>query len=308
MTTCVAALCEDSKAIILVSDKMLGMTFIESEPDICKAFQIHRDWWLLIAGDGIETIEPIKNATIENMKPFPDGATLVDAIKATETAYESKRSHDAEILYLRKRGWTFEQLYQHGKNLLPEQTLNDWYHEFWSHDLMGVQILIAGFDPNGVGHIFSLESQDPKTCGIAQQHDIAGHYAIGSGALDALFIMAYREYAPNEKLRQALYLAFEGKYYGENAPGVGIRTDIYILRAGNEKITISEKIIDDQLANICRTLEPNKLTARHYGILNNLTELKDLPIMELPDRLKKGASQTAAAPSSSIDSPSTRST
>ena len=292
MTTCVAALCEDSKAIVLVSDKMLGMGWIESEPDICKAFQIHRDWWLLIAGDGIETIEPIKGEAIENMKQFTDGAQLTDVVKAAEAAYESKRSHDAEILHLHKRGWTLEKLYKDGKALLPEETLNDWYDKFWSHELKGIQIIIAGFSPDGVGHIFSIESTE---AGIAQQHDISGHFAIGSGAVNALFIMAYRQYAPNEKLRQALYLAFEGKYYGEDAPSVGIRTDIYILRAGQEKITISEKNIDDQLARICRALSPDRLTSAHYKTLNNLFELTDLPQMELPERLTKKISASQKA-------------
>jgi hypothetical protein len=42
MTCCVAALCDQSKSIILVADKMVGMGMIEGEPDIRKVLFLQK--------------------------------------------------------------------------------------------------------------------------------------------------------------------------------------------------------------------------------------------------------------------------
>ena len=55
MTTCVAAICDNGDAIILVADKMIGTGYIESELDITKIRSIHKDWWMLFAGDDFDS-------------------------------------------------------------------------------------------------------------------------------------------------------------------------------------------------------------------------------------------------------------
>jgi hypothetical protein len=56
MTVCVATICDNGKSIILVADKMIGIGFIESEPDINKLLQLHKDWWVLFAGNDISPV------------------------------------------------------------------------------------------------------------------------------------------------------------------------------------------------------------------------------------------------------------
>ncbi|MGD0840746.1 MAG: hypothetical protein ABSA32_06270 [Candidatus Acidiferrales bacterium] len=41
MTVCVAVLCDEGRAIVLASDKMVGKGYIEAEPDIAKLQMIH---------------------------------------------------------------------------------------------------------------------------------------------------------------------------------------------------------------------------------------------------------------------------
>jgi hypothetical protein len=46
MTVCVAAICDNGKTIILVSDRMIGPGFIESEPNLNKVIKLHGQWWV----------------------------------------------------------------------------------------------------------------------------------------------------------------------------------------------------------------------------------------------------------------------
>src|SRR2546425_11768440 len=56
MTVCVGAICENGKALVLAADKMIGMGFVEGEPDISKLRKLHKDWWVLFAGDDITPV------------------------------------------------------------------------------------------------------------------------------------------------------------------------------------------------------------------------------------------------------------
>lgn len=51
MTFCVAMLCDKSKALILAADKMIGIGWIETEPDITKILDLHKNWKVMFAGD-----------------------------------------------------------------------------------------------------------------------------------------------------------------------------------------------------------------------------------------------------------------
>src|SRR5215472_2218978 len=53
---CVAMLCDKSRALILAADKMLGIGYIETEPEITKILDLHKNWKVLFAGDDITPV------------------------------------------------------------------------------------------------------------------------------------------------------------------------------------------------------------------------------------------------------------
>ena len=59
MTFCAAMLCDKSKAIVLVADKMVGIGYIETEPDITKILPLHANWKVMFAGDDVTPISNI---------------------------------------------------------------------------------------------------------------------------------------------------------------------------------------------------------------------------------------------------------
>ena len=134
-----------------------------------------------------------------------------------------------------------------------------------------LHLLVVGFD-NDIGWIFSLYDKDR---GIAKRHDAPGFHAVGSGWVSAIHMTYLRNLSPVMPARLALYYAYEGKYFGEDAPGVGWQTDLYIWRAGEEPIKISfetvEKILVEKLVV---PLGPKDPRQSHVVILNEIPGLK----------------------------------
>src|ERR1700683_2841875 len=111
VTVCVAALCEDSKTIVMVADKMIGFGYAESEPDIDKMRSLHKDWWILFAADDVspvfEIIDFAKTHIGSKGKNPGDPASLRDVMEAVEVGFERKRVGDAANLYL-PTGWSLK--------------------------------------------------------------------------------------------------------------------------------------------------------------------------------------------------------
>jgi len=118
MTTCVATVCDDGNAIVLVADKMIGMGYVESELEITKMRQIHPDWWMLFAGDDISPVFDIVDYTkigLDQKKPM----SVADVQEAVKVAFARKRMEDAETLYLTPIGWEVSRFNSEGNDKLP---------------------------------------------------------------------------------------------------------------------------------------------------------------------------------------------
>jgi 20S proteasome alpha/beta subunit len=276
MTTCVAALCCEGKAIVLAADKMIGLGYVESEPDISKIKAIHKNWRVMIAGNGIEPAFAIIDAAKSKLAPIP-APSLDVVITEMELAYQEKRLSDAAARYLRPIGWRLEDFKREGQDLLGDVAasgIRDAMHRF-DYEL---SLLVAGFDEQDEGHVFSLTSDNR---GVALRHDL-GFHAVGSGETNAIFIMTYRKVGPKMMLREALYYTLEGKYYGELASGVGLRTDILVLRPNENDILIHEDNVEILMSKICEQVDPRDLRDQHVRLLNKIPELEGVPALPLP--------------------------
>ena len=201
---------------------------------------------------------------------------------AMESAYQAKRIHDAEALYLTPIGWTLREFKSDGFEKLGDvaatqirDAIDDFEYE--------LDLLVAGFDDHGEGRIFSISSDDR---GIASRRDM-GFHAVGSGDTNARFIMTHRRVAPKMPLRESLIYTLEGKYYGELASGVGIRTDLFVMRPDQDDLSIHEDNVDVLMYKICEQVDPRELADRHVQIMNSIPELSDINAMEMPSARKK---------------------
>jgi 20S proteasome alpha/beta subunit len=279
MTTCVAAICDDGNAIVLVADKMIGMGYVESELEITKMRPLCPDWWILFAGDDIGPVFDIINYAKTRLGTSAP-ASIGDVQEAVKAAFSQKRLENAETLYLNPIGWEITRFNAEGDKLLPNYMELQSKIESYS---MEIELLVAGFD-GGKGCVFSLYGYGENR-GLPQRADIPGFSSVGSGSTVAMFMMFYRDLGPKTSIREAVYYALEGKYYGEQASGVGESTDLFVARAGKELIQFNdEDTIEHKLIPICYALSPNVMRKRDRATLNELNELKEFAEIKEPEK------------------------
>ena len=125
------------------------------------------------------------------------------------------------------------------------------------------------YNPERIGHVMTI--RDP---GQVNRQDNPGFCAIGSGALNALSMLYYREQDYTDPLWQSIYTINEAKIFAGEAPGVGEwDTELIILANGKE---------------------PRYLTDAEVSKLDLLYIKEGLP--RLPQRLKARLSKMLAEP------------
>ncbi len=295
MTVCVAALCENGKALVMAADKMVGMTYVEGEPDITKMRPLHKDWWVLFAGDHVapafDIIDYAKAELHKLHKLSADQPASLEAVKRSmQKGFEKKRLEEAEALYLKTIGWTLDRFNRDGYQVLPNSSqIQSDIDRYRLH----VQLLIAGFE-DGDGLLFEIAGYGDKP-GIPVRFDIPGFHAIGSGSTVAIFMMYYRGLSPRTSGRDAAYYSLEAKYYGEQASGVGLDSDLFLAKPGEDLITIGDERIEECLIPICKALSPREIRKADRKRLNEMAELKWFgPSTEPPKKTKAGKAKNPA--------------
>jgi len=120
MTTCVAAITDEGKALILVADKMIGVGWVESELEITKMRELHKDWWVLFAGEDITPVFDIVDYAKERLKAkVSESVSIGEVQEAIKTAFAQKRIENATTLHLLPIGWDITRLNNEGHQLLP---------------------------------------------------------------------------------------------------------------------------------------------------------------------------------------------
>lgn len=287
MTCCVAALADNARTIVLVSDRQIGMRMISTDPETVKARQVHPRWWLMYAGDDISPIFNIADAIQEGLKELSGGQKATDANAATipsisdveakvSECVQQERQSEVEAQYLRPRGWTFDTFQQQAPHL-PKALVTSIVNEVNAHP-MPISLLLAGFDRLGYGYLFTIygDSMYPR------RHDNPGYTAIGSGSEAAQYWMGYRDIGYLSDSRQVLYSAVEGKYFAELSLGVGEYTDVHILRAEKPTIKLSDDLVDKEIIDgIVKRMAPRGISDPFRKRLNAIVALQDLPLLKL---------------------------
>jgi 20S proteasome alpha/beta subunit len=283
VTTCVAVICDHEKAIAIVADRMVGGGVIES-PVGRKIFSIHRNWRVLLAGDDSEPAFPVIERATRSLGGSRSPSTAKVA-RAVSEAYKRERLEEAHSRFIEPRGLTLKQFIDNGKRLLTNAEFVALGSALSEFDFE-IELLVAGFDPRGKAHLFTVGRR-----GLIRWHE--AFWAIGSGAPVTDFIMNLRCVQPKLSAREGIYYALEAKYYGELAPGVSEDTDLYLLRFAQRDIEVGEETIDNILVDkICCKVEPQDLKPWHVRLLNELPELQGFPPIERPQK-KKSTTQKA---------------
>jgi len=245
---------------------------------------IHPHWMMMLSGNDISPLLDIADLARCELPPTRE-ASLETVKEVMQRNYELIRMKRAEATFLKPIGWTIERFTRDGnQSLLNYEHVQSRISEYE----LDVTILVAGFDRTlePAGKIFTMSGENR---GIPIRCDIPGFATIGSGGIGAEYMLFFRDVSQKLPTRAAVYYALEAKYFGEKASGVGVRTDMFVLRFDGTLMQVvpvnDEKTIERRLIPICERLEPQELTNSDRDVLNTLPELKGLP--NLPKKREK---------------------
>ena len=234
MTVCIAMLFEDSKGVVVASDRLTTSSRppMEFEHKKRKIKKINDRCVVLSAGDALIPNEIIGDSSA--MLSQHTSPTIEMACDVIKDKFVSVRRRVAEELFLKPRGVTFKEFYDERIRTWPEGMVQALDKTIRDNDLE-VEFIVAGIDREAA-HIYIVFDPGTSMC-----FDNLGYTVVGIGEFYALSVIT-REYDPQIKEEEALKLIYKAKKSSEFAPGVGETTDITILKDGHFKDLTEDEI------------------------------------------------------------------
>jgi 20S proteasome alpha/beta subunit len=218
---------EGTPAVIGASDRMLTSADITFEPPATKIYTLTNAIHVLIAGDATVHAEIYPKVAVRINKMI--SAKPSEWVKVEEAA----RIYGDETLQYRKRtsarlvleplGLTWDTFLSKQKDMSP-----DFLDDISSKILemrADSRVIVAGLDESGA-HIWVVDGYGKASCG-----DKAGFVAIGIGKRHAESEFMFDGHSPNSTFYETLLRIYAAKKRAEVAPGVGERTDMFIIAA-----------------------------------------------------------------------------
>jgi len=147
---------------------------------------------------------------------------ISDVVSLLKNVYIEHKNKLAEDLHLKGRGITFHDFYGKYINEWPQPLAMGLDQQIQATDL-GIEILIAGVDSEP--HIYTIVNPGQEAC-----WDNFFFCAVGSGTPLAMLQWVAECHGPAESVVQALYVSHDAKRRAEAHSGVGLETDMFIIR------------------------------------------------------------------------------
>lgn len=231
MTITIAALCEDKKEVILVSDRMIS-TFSPSlmfEHET-KGEKLSHNALVLSAGQSSE-LEFIKEskAEIDNDMSIKKVAEIL-AQKYGE--FRIKRTE--ENIFKPLKFQSFDDFYE------KQRLINDaWSKEIYANVIKPaffVELILGGIDETG--HVYYIAEP-----GKEHARDVLGFQCAGVGKERASLILELCGYSPSASFSRVLNITFFAKKMTEILGGIGKETDIWTINKESGVIKLPPETI-----------------------------------------------------------------
>lgn len=171
----------------------------------------------MVAGYPSYALPVIDSVTLKLLHITDATNTRENVERAVVSAYQDVQYKLSEDLVLKPMGFGWEYM-QRGDAVIVGRLMDKL-----EQVSLGCELLIAGFDWNGDGCIFSV-----VTPGTAKDHNMCGYEAIGTGAYSAQATLMHHSINQEMKLASVLYHVCESKFMAESAEGVGRQTHVKV--------------------------------------------------------------------------------
>lgn len=240
MTQIIAALCENRKKIVLVSDRMVS----KADNSLCFEYdetklQVIAEYAVCLKSGTMHEPEIVEDARVE----IAGRQNMRQIAEILSKFYRNSRMYRLEMELLSLYGITsFEDFYNKQQNM-HDDLLASIVEELNNYEY-GLDIILAGLNRNGTPHIYLV--CEP---GTPISYDEVGYCCKGSGEDHADSVFAFYNYNPSMSVQEALYVSYIAKIRAQLAGGVGYKkTDAWIMnidgcfKVKNETLTKFDKI------------------------------------------------------------------
>jgi len=241
MTVGIGAICEDGKSAVVAADKMV--TFgapmsLQTEPPTLKKIIELTERTLLVFSGNTSDGEEIVTGTRPSIAVDPKQPVSQIAAAVRESYIKHKQRRVEENILRPLLGADFKKFQEMVAQSAASQLLQQVLGLIAQHNLQ-TDLLVAGMDDSGA-HVFTITHP-------GQLHPLAttGFGAVGSGAVHAGVRMSLSQHTKSATLLDALYNVYEAKRASEVAPGVGVLTDLAIIKGS--KIYFADKNLFEAL-------------------------------------------------------------
>ncbi len=224
MTVCIAALYDNGKGCVLVSDQMItahfpiGYEFENAEVE--KIVKVNEaSVYALISGDVLFANEVLATAKKDIAA---QGMTTTSIIAETiRKAYQNIRRQRVIRNELEPRGLDLTTYYQNQQRLLPQitQIIDSNFKQYNP----GTELILAGTEEKGC-NIFTIVNPGEMVCQTP-----LGYATIGSGAPHAMYSLIDSSYKKSLNKEAVEKIVKDAKKRSEVAPGVGRATTAIII-------------------------------------------------------------------------------
>jgi hypothetical protein len=276
MTCCIAAMCDEGKKIVTVSDHMLTMGDFSADGLALKNDLLHRNWFALWSDDAsyVTAILDLVRKQLDRDKEHD----WLEVATAFVNARNAILSFEINSQVLSRHNYSDRTFYGGGgRAALTPTVFNSLQREVCNVKL-DVEFLVGGFDKEGDGHIFTFDNN-----GATKSCDQAGFWSIGSGSYSAnstIFFAAKRNgFNQNSDLRLCLYVASSAKFMAESADGVGIKTFVTVQEFNHPSGYVPEPVIDAYRTRWFENFAPKLPRSEADFLMDNLKPGKLMPLV-----------------------------
>jgi hypothetical protein len=245
MTICIAAITNwrdrenRGRRIFMVSDRKMSHGFASNDNLPDKCLWLPENWMAMVAGNDVPLAIPIRDHVTYKMEGQPND--LPTWMAAFEEAYQQQLSAHAEAKILGRWQLSMKQFYESGRVKFGDDVF-DQICAAIERIKLDVTFLVCGFDDEDAPHIFTVRNP-----GIAECHDMAGFWAIGSGDYAALTMLGFFGQSEIANLAHTIYHVYAAKFMAENATDVGKRSFAWLMTPrSNEPLNL--KLADEMRA------------------------------------------------------------
>jgi 20S proteasome alpha/beta subunit len=254
VTICIAALCEDSKAAIISSDRMLTAGDTEFEHDTPKMYSVTDTCIALSAGSALHQIDLIRG--VRDRLTNTRNPSVVEVVDVFKARFVELRRTIAEEIHLSPLGLDLPSFIARQDRLSESLVLR--LTRALEMQSLELELLIVGVDASGA-HIYHICDPGTSAC-----FDAVGFCAIGSGERHADLTFIRSGYSPRMPLGETVFLTYQAKRDAEMAPGVGERyTDIGAITSEGFK-PFDERVIG-QLADAYKKLSETHASGHGFA-------------------------------------------